>query len=176
MKYDGSEELDEEDEDAEYSPLAGAVFQLLDGTTVVNLVKVSDTEYRVATTAEVAAYNSGTPADFTATSTIANDAVVSNFKTVATDKITITGVDSDSDHTYSLVEVEAPAGYNKLDSAKSITVDSTNALVSEIENNTGTVLPSTGGIGTTIFYVIGAILVIGAGVVLVSRRRMNSAE
>ena len=43
-----------------------------------------------------------------------------------------------------------------------------------VVNNAGTELPSTGGIGTTIFYVIGAILVIGAGVVLVTRRRMNA--
>ena len=42
-----------------------------------------------------------------------------------------------------------------------------------VVNMTGTELPSTGGIGTTIFYIIGAILVIGAGVVLVTRRRMN---
>ena len=41
-------------------------------------------------------------------------------------------------------------------------------------NQAGSVLPSTGGIGTTIFYIIGAILVIGAGVVLVTRRRMNA--
>jgi LPXTG-motif cell wall-anchored protein len=43
-----------------------------------------------------------------------------------------------------------------------------------IENNKGTELPSTGGIGTTIFYVMGSILVICAGVVLVTRRRMNA--
>ena len=42
-----------------------------------------------------------------------------------------------------------------------------------IVNNQGSTLPSTGGIGTTIFYVVGAILVIGAGVVLVTKRRMN---
>ena len=42
-----------------------------------------------------------------------------------------------------------------------------------IGNNAGTVLPSTGGIGTTLFYVIGAILVIGAGVVLVTKRRVR---
>ncbi len=47
-----------------------------------------------------------------------------------------------------------------------------NAL--EIENKKGAVLPSTGGIGTTIFYVIGAILVLGAGILLVTRRRMNA--
>lgn len=42
-----------------------------------------------------------------------------------------------------------------------------------IVNNKGTELPSTGGIGTTMFYVVGTILVIGAGVLLVSRKRMN---
>lgn len=46
--------------------------------------------------------------------------------------------------------------------------------VTKIENNQGSVLPSTGGIGTTIFYVIGAILVLGAGILLVTRRRMNA--
>jgi fimbrial isopeptide formation D2 family protein/LPXTG-motif cell wall-anchored protein len=44
----------------------------------------------------------------------------------------------------------------------------------DVINNKGTILPSTGGIGTTLFYVIGAILVIGAGVLLVTRRRMNA--
>ena len=43
-----------------------------------------------------------------------------------------------------------------------------------ILNQKGTELPSTGGIGTTIFYIVGAILVIGAGVLLVTRRRMNA--
>ena len=43
-----------------------------------------------------------------------------------------------------------------------------------VNNKKGAELPSTGGIGTTIFYIVGAILVIGAGVVLVTRRRMNA--
>jgi LPXTG-motif cell wall-anchored protein len=43
----------------------------------------------------------------------------------------------------------------------------------EVVNKKGTELPSTGGIGTTIFYVMGTVLVISAGVVLVTRRRMN---
>ena len=43
-----------------------------------------------------------------------------------------------------------------------------------IENNSGTELPSTGGIGTTIFYIVGALLVIGAGVIMITRRRMNA--
>ena len=43
-----------------------------------------------------------------------------------------------------------------------------------IANNGGATLPATGGMGTTIFYAIGAILVIGAGIVLVTRRRMSA--
>ena len=58
-----------------------------------------------------------------------------------------------------------------------VTIDgkaSTEAAPATIENQSGTVLPSTGGIGTTIFYVLGAVLVIGAGVVMVTRRRMSA--
>ena len=43
-----------------------------------------------------------------------------------------------------------------------------------ITNTQGTELPSTGGIGTTIFYLIGGLLVVGAGVVLVTRRRVQA--
>lgn len=46
----------------------------------------------------------------------------------------------------------------------------------KLNNKKGTELPSTGGIGTTIFYLVGACLVIGAGVVLVTRRRVNNEE
>ena len=40
-------------------------------------------------------------------------------------------------------------------------------------NNAGAELPSTGGIGTTIFYVLGGVLVVCAGVLLITKRRMN---
>ena len=48
------------------------------------------------------------------------------------------------------------------------------ATYGKIINTQGAELPSTGGVGTTLFYIIGAILVITAGVVLVSRRRMSA--
>ena len=78
--------------------------------------------------------------------------------------------------TYYLEETTVPEGYNKLSERKAFTVtaDATAAVEISVENNAGSVLPSTGGIGTTMFYVIGAILVIGAGVVLVTRRRMSA--
>jgi LPXTG-motif cell wall-anchored protein len=43
-------------------------------------------------------------------------------------------------------------------------------------NTKGVELPSTGGMGTTLFYIIGAILIIGAGVLLVTRRRVDGKE
>ena len=43
-----------------------------------------------------------------------------------------------------------------------------------VANNKGTTLPSTGGIGTTIFYVLGSALVIGAAVLLVTKKRMSA--
>lgn len=51
--------------------------------------------------------------------------------------------------------------------------EGTRELPSSIVNTKGVELPSTGGMGTTIFYIIGSILVVGAGVILVARRRMN---
>ncbi len=50
------------------------------------------------------------------------------------------------------------------------------AIEADIINQQGTVLPSTGGIGTTIFYVIGGVLVVGAVVLLIVRRRMKTEE
>lgn len=53
---------------------------------------------------------------------------------------------------------------------------STGAVSVTVSNNQGSVLPATGGIGTTMFYVIGSVLVIGAVVLLVSKKRMNAIE
>ena len=43
----------------------------------------------------------------------------------------------------------------------------------EIENNAGATLPETGGTGTTIFYVVGGLLTVGAVVLLVTKKRMS---
>lgn len=78
--------------------------------------------------------------------------------------------------TYYLEETTVPNGYNKLAAREQviITTGATAAVEITVTNNKGTELPSTGGIGTTLFYVIGAILVLGAGILLVTRRRMNA--
>lgn len=138
--------------DTNKNPLAGATFQLKDASgNVVKLVKVSDTEYRVANGSETGA--------------------VESFTTVASGKIVIKGVDLDK---YTLVETAAPAGYNTLKDPVEVTVLATNALTVEVPNASGTELPSTGGMGTTIFYVLGSVLVLGAGVLLVTKKRMST--
>ena len=80
---------------------------------------------------------------------------------------------------YILVEKTVPSGYNKaadkpFEIAGNDYTETNLEQASEVTNNAGSTLPSTGGIGTTIFYVVGAILVIGAGVILITRRRMDA--
>ena len=91
--------------------------------------------------------------------------------TGATGKIIVQGL---ANGNYYFEETEAPKGFNKLTArTDATTIKDENATI-KVYNESGAELPSTGGIGTTIFYIIGAILVIGAGVVLVTRRRMNA--
>ena len=56
-----------------------------------------------------------------------------------------------------------------------ITVDDKSITGTDVKvlNQTGSILPSTGGMGTTLFYIFGAILVIGSGVVLITKKRMK---
>lgn len=51
--------------------------------------------------------------------------------------------------------------------------DTDNTFSTTILNKSGSLLPSTGGIGTTIFYIVGAVLVIGAAILLVTKKRMS---
>lgn len=46
--------------------------------------------------------------------------------------------------------------------------------VINVENNTGTLLPSTGGMGTTLIYLIGGALVLGSGFVLANKKRAKA--
>lgn len=143
LKYNGS--------DASKSPLAGATFQLKNGETIVKLIRVSGTEYRVANGNETGA--------------------VDIFETVADGKIVIKGVDLDS---YTLTEISAPTGFQVIKDPQTVTVSADNELTVEVPNHSGTALPSTGGIGTTVFYVVGAALVLGAVVILITRKRMGA--
>lgn len=135
-----------------------------DGTNPIKLVDIingaAEGKYRVAKTGE-------------ATTT---DKVI----TPATGKFTIQGLDADI---YYLTETKQPDGYNKLSKAVKIVIDEKGNItvddktpsteLVEVENKSGSILPSTGGMGTTLFYIFGAILVIGSGVVLITKKRIK---
>ena len=100
---------------------------------------------------------------------------------VTTDKNGAASFNGLENGTYKLVETEAPAGYNLLTAPVSVTINYNTGIAgvgqtTQVKNNSGTALPSTGGMGTTLFYAAGAILVVGAGVVLITRKRMNHEQ
>ena len=149
----------------EEKPLSGAVFILSKnnkGEAPIALISEGNNVYCVA------------KADETNT--------VTEITTDSTGKFTIKGLDSD---TYYLIEKTAPAGYNTLKEPVTITINSDGKVnvttenpngvdTVEVLNQTGTELPSTGGMGTTIFYVLGGVLMAGAFVLLVVRKRMRT--
>ena len=139
-------------------------------TDLINLIENSDGSYTVA------------PAGYTGS--------VVNVMTAG--DITINGLDDATE--YYLYETKAPAGYNRLtaavrfkitatysdagDNCTSVTATVNNDVQSSVSvnvrNNKGSTLPSTGGIGTTLFYVIGGGLMAVAAVLLVTKKRMNN--
>lgn len=152
--------------------LAGATFQLsrdAAGAEVIKLVKVDDTTYRLALPTET-------------------DTAVDTITTGETGALVINGL---ADGTYYLTETKAPRGYNLLREPVNVTIGhkdangkltetsfvanqtqtDTSGLV-KVENNAGAELPSTGGIGTTAFYVLGSAMALGAVILLVTKKRM----
>ena len=111
------------------------------------------------------------------------------FETPDNGKFVIAGLDAD---TYYLEEIKAPDGYNRLKEpvnvvitaniasgktvTATITYNETATGTVRIENQTGVELPSTGGIGTTVFYVIGGLLMGVAVVLLVTRKKMSTSK
>lgn len=153
--------------DTTKAPLAGAKFSLCtdeNGTNKIALVKVDDNTYRIATASEME--NGGT---------------VTEFVTNANGNIKIVGLDLED--SYYLIEIEAPAGYNPITKPVEIQIkaDAENpvkqiTLVVEVANNTGTILPSAGGTGTTIFYLSGSVFLCAAVILLIVKKRMRDHE
>lgn len=156
--------------DSDGTLLAGAKFKLYADQNCANEIKLvadGDNAYRVAKTGEKA---------------------VESIETNATSALTIKGLKGTT--TYYLKEIEAPKGYNELENAFVFTIASANVssnLVTtsnkwvegtstgiHIINNAGTTLPSTGGMGTTVFYVVGGGLMAVAVVLLVTKKRMEN--
>lgn len=115
---------------------------------------------------------------------------VTEITTPESGKIVIRGLDAD---TYYLTETKAPDGYNKLTAPITVVIASTvneqagtmtatttvgNATVSEVKvlNQTGSELPSTGGMGTTIFYVVGGMMMAAAFVLLITKRKVAAGK
>lgn len=155
--------------DSKETALAGATFTLsknTDGSNPIKLVNVSKDD----TTGDIYRVAKAGDAD-----------TVTAVTTTKSGKFTIKGLDAD---TYYLTETKQPDGYNKLSaSIKVVIAENGNITVGEdrdtvvesvkVLNNTGSVLPSTGGSGTTMIYILGAILVLGSSVVLITKKRMR---
>ncbi|HEM4766007.1 SpaH/EbpB family LPXTG-anchored major pilin [Streptococcus suis] len=130
--------------------LTGAEFKLYDAAnngTEIKVVKESDGVYRVA------------QADEQGVAIEAGEVVIKGLK---------------HSTTYYLEEMKAPNGYNILTERQSIEVKENNTAQANIVNKKGGVLPSTGAIGTTLFYLVGSILLLVALVYTISKRRMNN--
>lgn len=112
---------------------------------------------------------------------------VEMFSAETTGIFNIIGLDAG---TYYLKETTIPAGYNEMspnpmtvtikatheetnDTTSSVTLTEDSTMQNTIENNQGATLPETGGMGTKIFYLAGGILALGAGLLLVTRKRME---
>jgi len=102
-----------------------------------------------------------------------------NATVVTTDKNGAAQFDGLKDGTYYLKEIKSPDGYNLLTEMAEVTVNGTDSnasvsVVSVVENNSGTTLPSTGGEGTVAIYISGSILVLSSMILLITKKRMQS--
>lgn len=149
--------------------LAGAQFELYTNKNCTDKVALVEdgNDYRVASATEKATTN------FTSAVIVSND----------TSKITVNGLKGET--SYWLKEIKAPEGYNELEEPYEFIMGADNMSATlngtqwgdggvHVINNAGTVLPSTGGMGTTVFYVVGGGLMAVAVVLLVTKKRMEN--
>ncbi len=156
--------------------------------TTYSYAKEDGTAY---TAADAAAEGSGlvklyyryTGDETTTAAAVTWDAAKGNATTKTTDTNGAANFNGLEDGTYYLEETAAPAGYNLLKEPVEVVINGANTEAADpltqtasVANNTGSILPSTGGIGTTIFYVIGSILLVGAAVLLVVKKRMSAEK
>lgn len=151
--------------DGQNKLIDGAEFKIYDAETDGNeiaVVSISDVAYRRAKEGE-----KGVPI------------IVKN------GQVRLSGFDNG---TYYLEETKIPDGYNGLSSRQKFIISdgnldavfngdtfSTGSGV-HVVNKSGTMLPETGGIGTTIFYILGGLMVFGAVVLMVTKKRMDSND
>ena len=116
-------------------------------------------EYKLVETTVPAGYNKCADIEFKVTATYDTDSADPKLKS-------LTVTPETAGFTVTTTETKDTTG--------SVTEITTDGIISgKVLNQSGTVLPSTGGIGTTIFYVVGSILVVAAGVLLITKKRMS---
>lgn len=153
--------------DKDGNPLAGAEFKLekyneaTDSWTEIAVVKneagtvftftgLDDGSYKITETATPSGYNGIAPIEFTVTAT--HDILADNPALTA-----LSGNEATGEVTFTANETEG-------------------SLSTDIINKAGSTLPETGGIGTTIFYIIGSVLVLGALVLLIAKKRAQNVS
>ena len=147
-------DFDLEKVDGKGTQLSGAQFKLYDAKTGGNEIKLilvtenNETFYRPVKAGETAALY------------------------IEAGSVSIKGL---AQGTYYLEEIKAPDGYNQLTERKAVELNTDLTLQSAVRvvNTTGSLLPSTGGMGTVLFIVIGSIMVLGFGVLLVTKLRIS---
>ena len=94
--------------------------------------------------------------------------------------VIVKAVQTGSTSTHTIVYLDENGNITNTETDKTtkvnVDIDNIAATAVVVVNKAGTELPSTGGMGTTIFYVLGAVLVVGAGVLLVTKKRMSQSE
>ena len=151
--------------DSQNKLIDGAEFRIYDAEedgNEIKVVKISDTLYRRAKPSEEG---------------------IAVAIAVKDGKVRVEGFDNG---TYYLEETKTPEGYNQLAARQAFTISDGNLDATSngeiystgsgvhVVNKNGTMLPETGGIGTTLFYVVGGILVAGSLVFLVTKKRMGN--
>lgn len=153
------------------NPLGGATFSLYNAAnegTAYQLVKKQNTEeYRLALSEEAP--------------------TITKITTTSNGKFSIQGLKPGD---YWLEETDAPKGYNKLAKRIKVTINEQGSFLIDgkgnadhynlpynqvdVENKSGSLLPQTGGMGTTLIYLIGGALVLGSGIVLANKKRAKA--
>ncbi|WP_290458033.1 SpaH/EbpB family LPXTG-anchored major pilin [Faecalibaculum rodentium] len=152
-------------DNADKTVLAGAEFQIYkenpsnDSATPLYFAPVSEDGVTVYTIAKEG-----------------DDGATQTLTTPATGTISIRGLD---DITYYVKETKAPEGYNLMEGIKTFkpsaqTVGTASNTKLDVPNNKGQNLPSTGGMGTTLMYTVGGMMVVGAAAIYVTKKRTNA--
>lgn len=160
--------------DGDNAPLPGASFKLekqingawteveeiaTDGATEFRFTGLDDGTYRLTETATPQGYNSIDPIVFTITAT----------HDILSDDPRLTSVAASGQYQQANGTLEGEVTFT-------VNKGSEGDIYTDVVNLSGSTLPETGGIGTTIFYIVGGVLVVAAIVVLVAKRRADREE